>query len=294
MLFLPFCLSPVQPPQMLGFCKLHSNFFAQATLHSKKISHICGFITNLMPMRLLRLLFVFCSLHSFAQKDTLYKYFDKSWKPIEKEQAYFTSKLTHESKGWHRLDFWTATNNMQMDGWFDDEASETEHGAVMFYNEDGSRRDSLNYNHGKLLSKYIFYQDQHLKGFAEFNSTQQMITQAGYDENGKEIPGYIFQQEATFPGGAEAWKQFLVKGLTTKQPKSYKQGKISGTVVVTFLVDKEGNVQEVQVGKSSGYAELDEHAANVIRNSPKWNPAIQYNQKVIYRQKQSLTYAPQD
>ncbi len=90
-----------------------------------------------------------------------------------------------------------------------------------------------------------------------------------------------------------AWQEYLVKGLTTKQPKAYIQGKISGTVVVSFLVYKDGAVQEVQVLNSSGHKELDDHAVDVIKNSPKWIPAIQYNEPVIYRQKQSLTYAPQ-
>jgi len=242
-------------------------------------------------MRAFLLFFLGISLQGAAQTDTTYQYFDKDWKTTSKENAYFYAKIVKENKNWHRQDFWVNGNIMQMDAWYEDATTEVENGTARFYTEKGILRDSNNYSHGKLLSKYIFYEDHSIKGFGIYNDEGDIIKQAGYEPNGKIIEGYIFQQEATFPGGIEAWQEYLIKSLNKNQPKAYKQGKINGTVVVTFLVDKEGNVNEVQLGTSSGHTELDEHAMNIIRNSPKWNPAIQYNQKVIYRQKQSLTYS---
>lgn len=244
-------------------------------------------------MRIFLLLFLSISLHSIAQTDTAYLYFDKDWKPTSKENAFFYSKIVKESSNWHRLDFWASNNIMQMDGWYEDAASEVENGAVLFYTEKGILRDSNYYSHGKQLSKYIFYEDHSIKGYGIFDNEGNTIKQAGYEPDGKEIHNYIFRQEATFPGGITAWQQYLVRSLGKNQPKAFRQGRIRGTVVVTFLVDKEGNVKEVELGTSSGNIELDEHAMNIIRNSPKWNPAIQYNQPVIYRQKQSLTYENQ-
>ncbi len=244
-------------------------------------------------MRLLTILFLFASPQLFSQADTVYKFFNKNWKPVQKDSAYFTAKIIKENSNWHRWDFWTSTNIMQMNGYYEDAETEIENGSLKFFNEQGILRDSSNYEHGKLMSKYSFYETHSIKGFVSYNNTGQVIKQAGYTEDGKEIPGYIFQKEAAFPGGIEAWQKYLVKGLTTKQPKAYIQGKISGTVVISFLVYKDGTVQEVEVANSSGYKELDDHAVTVIKKSPKWIPAVQYNQPVIYRQKQSLVYAPQ-
>lgn len=241
-------------------------------------------------MRFFLIFFLAISFQCVSQTDTSYKYFDKTWKPALKEKAFFYAKIFRENNSWHRLDFWVKDNIMQMDGWYEDADTKTENGFIKFYTEQGVLRDSNNYEHGKYLSKYIFYEDHSLKGYGIFDGEGKVIKQAGYEPDGKEIENYIFQLEASFPGGMEAWKQYLVKSLSKNQPKLFKQGKISGTVMLTFLVDKEGQVTEVQIETSSGYDELDEHAMNIIKNSPKWNPAIQYNQKVIYRQKQSLVY----
>ncbi len=244
-------------------------------------------------MRILIFLLTIITLQSSAQTDTVYKYFNAKWKPVQKDSAFFIGKIVKEANGYHRRDFWAQTNVLQFDGFFEDAETEKENGPSRFYNENAVLLDSVNYEHGKENSKYVFYENHAVKGFAQFNTTGQVTEQAGYDESGKTIPGYIFQKEAVFPHGVQAWQKYLVKGLTSNQPKAYLDGKMSGTVVVSFLVNKQGNVEEAKVIESSGYDELDQHALNVIKNSPKWIPAVQYNEAVIYRQKQSLTYAPQ-
>lgn len=244
-------------------------------------------------MRLLILLLTLIALQSSAQTDTIYKYFDAKWQPVQKDSAFFIGKIVKENNSWHRYDFWAKTGVKQFDGFYEEAETKTQNGPTRFFDEKGVLLDSLNYVHGKEMSKYIYYNNHVVKAYAFFDTLGNIIQMEGYDEQGKVIPGYIFQKEAEFPEGVKGWTNYLIKGLTTKQPKAYQQGKISGTVVVSFLVDKEGNVAEAQVITSSGYEELDEHALNVIRKSPKWIPAVQYNRKVIYRQKQSLTFSPQ-
>lgn len=244
-------------------------------------------------MRLQILLLILIAFQSSAQNDTIYKYFDAKWEPAQKDAAFFIGKIVKENNRWHRYDFWAKTGIKQFEGFYEEAETKTLNGPTKFFDEKGVLLDSLNYMHGKEMSKYIYYQNGELKAYAFFDTSGNIIKTEGYDEQRRTIPGYIFQKEAAFPDGVKAWTEYLIKGLTTKQPKAYQQGKISGTVVVSFLVDKEGNVREAQVVTSSGYEELDEHALNVIRKSPKWIPAVQYNQKVLYRQKQSLTYSPQ-
>ncbi len=60
-------------------------------------------------------------------------------------------------------------------------------------------------------------------------------------------------------------------------------------VDVSFIVDKEGLVSEVRAENDSGY-ELAAEAVRVIVSGPNRIPVIQYNRKVIYRQRQSITF----
>ena len=54
---------------------------------------------------------------------------------------------------------------------------------------------------------------------------------------------------------------------------------IYGTCIVKFIVDSEGNVTGVEATTMRG-TKLAEIAVHVIRNGPKWKPAMQYGRPV--------------
>lgn len=90
--------------------------------------------------------------------------------------------------------------------------------------------------------------------------------------------------ESGFNGGMEAWKRFLIKNFHPEQ--AIEQG-IAGTVVVEFIVDREGNVSDVQA--ISGPEELRGEAVRVIKKSSHWNPAIQNGRQVKSYKRQPIT-----
>jgi len=105
-----------------------------------------------------------------------------------------------------------------------------------------------------------------------------------YDKEFKTV-----QIQAKFPGGPEAWTKYLERNLRADVP--VENGAPPGrlTVVVSFLVDKDGNISEVKAENDPGYGTADE-AVRVIKRGPKWIPAVQNGRNVIYRQKQSVTF----
>ena len=105
-----------------------------------------------------------------------------------------------------------------------------------------------------------------------------------YDKEFKTV-----QIQAKFPGGPEAWVKYLQRNLRADVP--VENGAPTGrlTVVVSFLVDKEGNISEVKAENDPGYGTAAE-AVRVIQRGPKWQPAVQNGRNVIYRQKQTVTF----
>jgi periplasmic protein TonB len=105
-----------------------------------------------------------------------------------------------------------------------------------------------------------------------------------YDKEFKTV-----QIEAKFPGGNAAWLKYLQRNLNADAPT--ENGAPSGnyTVIVSFLVDKNGNISEVQALNDPGYGTAAE-AVRVIKKGPAWQPAVQNGRNVIYRQKQSVTF----
>ncbi|HAN37307.1 MAG TPA: energy transducer TonB [Chitinophagaceae bacterium] len=104
--------------------------------------------------------------------------------------------------------------------------------------------------------------------------------------------GTIFttvQIEAQFPGGLSAWKKFLERNLNRDLPLDNGAPVGRYTVVVSFVVDKYGQISDVQAENNPGFGTMEE-AVRVILKSQQWTPAVQNGRNVTYRQKQSITF----
>jgi hypothetical protein len=99
----------------------------------------------------------------------------------------------------------------------------------------------------------------------------------------------IVQKLAEFPGGQKGWVNYLENNLDRDLP--VRRGAPSGnyTVVVSFVVDKEGNITNVKAENNPGYGTMEE-AIRVLKNGPKWVPASQNGENVIYRQRQAIVF----
>jgi len=102
--------------------------------------------------------------------------------------------------------------------------------------------------------------------------------------------------QANFPGGVQAWASYLQHNLRAEvgaeNLKVKKHQTVRQTVIVSFLVNKEGKVSEVTVDNlNQVHPKLAAEAARVIKEGPDWVPASQNGHPVIYRQKQSITFA---
>jgi len=86
-----------------------------------------------------------------------------------------------------------------------------------------------------------------------------------------------------YPGGMPAWQRFLNRNLHFPPVED-----VQGTVVVQFIVDKDGSVSEVEA--MSGPDELRAEAVRVIKKSGKWTPAIQNGHQVRSVKKQPIIF----
>jgi periplasmic protein TonB len=92
--------------------------------------------------------------------------------------------------------------------------------------------------------------------------------------------------ESEYPGGISAWQRFLNRNL--RYPQDAIDNEVQGAIVVQFIVDKEGNVSDVEA--VSGPQELRAEAVRVIKKSGKWTPAIQNGRKVKSYKKQPIVF----
>lgn len=84
----------------------------------------------------------------------------------------------------------------------------------------------------------------------------------------------VVQKIPEFPGGWSAFMQWLTKNL--KYPQVAQNNKVQGTVVVTFIVNKDGSIANTKVSTSVDAA-LDAEALRVMKMMPKWKPGMDKN-----------------
>ena len=117
-------------------------------------------------------------------------------------------------------------------------------------------------------------------------------------DSSKEV-SFIFSKvevEASFPGGDEGWRQYLMKNLHPERivdlvkfprgKKTFKQ-----TVIVKFIVIRDGTLAEIS---AENYDQVDPYCADaaikVIKKSPNWIPAYQHGRKVNAYRRQPITF----
>jgi len=74
-----------------------------------------------------------------------------------------------------------------------------------------------------------------------------------------------------FPGGMKGWGEYLQSAL--KYPDEARKNKITGRVILSFVVLKNGSITDIKVLRGIGGG-ADEEAVRVVKESPKWKPGI--------------------
>lgn len=87
-------------------------------------------------------------------------------------------------------------------------------------------------------------------------------------------------EEAQFKGGQIAFQQYIAKNV--RYPQVSIQNNETGRVFVSFVVEKNGKISNVQVEQSVSKA-LDAEARRLIKTMPKWVPGKMRGTKVRTR-----------
>ncbi|GAB4017329.1 energy transducer TonB [Spirosoma koreense] len=90
-------------------------------------------------------------------------------------------------------------------------------------------------------------------------------------------PFVSVEQQPEYPGGVEALRTFLSNNL--KYPRAAASAGVSGRVYVSFIVNADGSLTDIQVLKGIGFG-CDEEAVRVMQKMPRWRPGKQSGRAV--------------
>ena len=102
----------------------------------------------------------------------------------------------------------------------------------------------------------------------------------------KQVQPELPSRPPAFPGGTEAWLDFLRKFL--QAPEDIEPGQRI-EVMVKFWVGVDGSVSNAEIIKSGGKA-FDKEVLRVLKKMPKWEPAIQHGNFVAVAYTQPVIF----
>ena len=97
------------------------------------------------------------------------------------------------------------------------------------------------------------------------------------------------EKQPEYPGGLQKFYAYL--GRNIKYPKQAWKDKIQGSVFLSFIVEKTGEITEVAVIRGVR-EDIDLEAVRVVSNSPKWNPGIQFGKPVRIKYNIKVNFKP--
>lgn len=193
--------------------------------------------------------------------------------------TYADGKLRGTRLQWHdngRLsdstEFDWAGNGVQV-SWYRDGAV----ASAGLWVSDTLRRGRWQYYHpnGELLA-IEEYKDGKLTGSACFDSTGKRLEKCE-------------QKEATFAGGPEAWRKYLERNLKATVPVDNGAKPGTYTVVVQFMVNTDGSIEDIKPMTKHGYG-MEEEVVRIIEKGPRWIPARKYGQVMKAYRYQPVTF----
>ncbi|MBR0065019.1 MAG: energy transducer TonB [Paludibacteraceae bacterium] len=93
-----------------------------------------------------------------------------------------------------------------------------------------------------------------------------------------ELPRLSAEEMPEFPGGNTAMMAYLMESV--HYPKDAQESQKEGRVICSFVVTKEGKINDAHVVKSSGTESLDTEALRVINAMPDWKPGTEDGEPV--------------
>jgi TonB family protein len=109
------------------------------------------------------------------------------------------------------------------------------------------------------------------QGFTALNTVTIMAYAKAASDEDKLYEFVAIENPPTYPGGIAAFYRFL--GENIKYPEEAVKNNVQGNVFVSFVVEKDGSLNNIKIDRPLGYG-TDEEAVRVLKLSRKWNPGL--------------------
>lgn len=158
-------------------------------------------------------------------------------------------------------------------------------GEQVYYYKNGNIMLKYNYDdNGKLIEYQEYDENGNSKTIKKSNSVVQTETNSmpigssnKFDISQTDEVFSTVEQMPSFPGGVNNLYKFLRENI--QYPPYCRESDIQGKVFISFIVNKDGSLSDIQVQKSV-YKALDDEALRIVRSMPNWQAGMQSGKPV--------------
>lgn len=241
-----------------------------------------------------------------TSQDTTYTFFDSDWQetPME-DYAYYRKVYKAGKNKWAVLDYYR-NGNLQMTGLYNSKRLYKKNGIFTYYYKNGLKKTEYTYvlenkegpcqgwfkdgtkdftgfySNNKMNGEWLWYFNNGPMSAQESYINDSLITYSFWNEDGSEADIKQAMREPYFIGGQDAITHYLDENVN--YPMKARIGGFEGEVIVSFTINRTGQVEDVKVIKSV-QKWLDREAVRVIVSMPDWIPGIRHNrlERVLFQ-----------
>jgi protein TonB len=114
-----------------------------------------------------------------------------------------------------------------------------------------------------------------------------VITEAVVVEEKADAIFDVVETQPNPPGGMSGWNKYLSDNL--KYPTQARRMGVEGSVILVFVINTDGSIQDVEVLRGIGGG-CDEEAVKIVKNAPKWEPGKQRGRAVRTRMRLPIKF----
>lgn len=204
------------------------------------------------------------------------------------DSAAYLSAFSHKSDTVWQFDTWRFAGPMVSSEQYADQTATVRNGRQTYYHRTGFVDSTGDMIHGLPDGKWAYANDSGIITGYKFFTRGVVDSMQTVEPDHADSGPVAGEEESSFPGGLKAWKRYLVSKMDS--PARAQQLGVSGTVMVTFVVDEQGNIQWPEIHRSIEYS-LDTQSLKIISHSPKWKPASKNGVPVKSFKLQPLQFA---
>jgi len=224
-----------------------------------------------MTNSILMMVFSISTVIALGQDTT---YFNSNWNKVSLlEDASFYEILQFDQLDYYRATVSTyyKSGQIKKEVTYSDFQNKTRDGKYMEWYESGQLHREIDYQSNKINGNLITLWENGLHKRIDTYENGIFIDGICFDSEGFETNHYDYRIAPEFPGGEKELLKFLASEV--KYPADARRDGIQGSVIVRFIIDIDGTIQDIKI-EESAHEYLEEEALRVVDRLPRYKPGM--------------------